>query len=103
MKYWSVLWFKKSFTFLSFFCLISARDVCPRVCVCVNESVFLCAHMMHVCEGGRLMLVTPLMCNYYLLYHKLYELPVLYKDKVYTKLIQKIKNLSIKTERHLCF
>lgn len=36
-------------------------------------TVRLCACMMHVCEVDRLMLVTPLVCNYYLLYHKLYE------------------------------
>lgn len=73
-----VLWFKKVLHFY-LFCLFSVRDRCPclSVLVCVsvgeNESVCLCARMMHVCEGDGLMLVTPLVCNYYLRYHKLYE------------------------------
>lgn len=36
--------------------------------MCENERVCLCVRVMHVCEGDRLMLVTTLVCNYYLLY-----------------------------------
>lgn len=39
----------------------------------VTERVCLWGRMMHVCEGNGLMLVTPRVCNYHLLYHKLYE------------------------------
>lgn len=57
------------------------------MCVCVR--MCLIVRTMHVCDGGRFMLATPNVCNYYLLLYIVNSMNDLYKDNDYSKLIQK--------------